>query len=722
MLATNEGVQPAKGAPAFRGGFQALAQIARQHGVHTTAAQIAHEMALGRTPPGAEDLVRAAKLIGLKARIVRNPSAKRLRAIPVPAIVRLKDGTWAIFRGETSPGLHRLVDPATREVENLPLDEVMRRLDGEVLLVGKGIALATETLAFGFGWFLSAIKRYRKPLAEVLVLSFFVNLLALATPLCFQLVIDKVLAHKSFSTLVVVISALVLIAIFSAILKYLRQYLLVHTSNRIDVELGAKLFDHLVHLPIAFFEKRAAGVIVTRARELQSIRNFLTGEALLSVIDLGFIFVFFAVLFIYSKLLALIVLLMMPLYVVVGAILRPKLKRLLKAKFRRWAAGQQLLVESIIGIQTLKATAVEPIFQRHWDERLSTYVRSTFDAKMVGVSAATAVDLVSKLTFALILFFGTIEVLQNSMTVGGLVAFSMIARRMTQPILRLSQLWQDFQQALVSIDHVGDILNSPLESRPKAALIGPQLQGEIEFRNVSFRYREGLPEVLKGISLRIRPGEVVGIVGPSGSGKSTLTKLLQRLHMASSGEVLIDGMDVAQLDPAWLRRQLGVVLQENFLFNQTVHENIAIARPEMPRGQVIRVARLAGADEFISELPLGYDTVIEERGANLSGGQRQRLAIARALATDPRILIFDEATSSLDYDSERIIQQNMDRIGQDRTVIIIAHRLAAVRHCDRLIGIVNGEIVEEGTHEELLRRRGGLYAHLWSLQNEHLSA
>src|SRR5579884_109512 len=722
MLATNEGAPGAKGAPAIRGGFQALAQVARQHGVHTTAAQIAHEMALGRTPPGAEDLVRAAKLIGLKARIVKNPSAKRLRAIPVPAILRLKDGSWAIFRGETTGGLYRLVDPAAREVENLPLDEVLRRLAGEVLLIGKGLALAAETLAFGFGWFLQAVKRYRRPLTEVLVLSFFVNLLALATPLCFQLVIDKVLAHKSFSTLVVVISALVLLAVFAAILKYLRQYLLVHTSNRIDVELGAKLFDHLVHLPIAFFERRAAGVIVTRARELQSIRNFLTGEALLAAIDIGFFFIFLSVLFIYSKLLTLIVLLIIPLYVVIGAVLRPKLKRLLKAKFRRWAAGQQLLVESIIGIQTLKAAAVEPIFQRRWDERLSAYVKASFDAKMVGVTIATGVEFLSKLTIALVLFFGTLEVLKGTMTVGGLVAFSMIARRMTQPILRISQLWQDFQQTQVAIDHVGDILNSPVESRPKAALIAPQLQGTIEFRNVSFRYRDDLPYALKNISLVIEQGEMIGIVGPSGSGKSTLTKLLQRFHLPSAGEILIDGIDLAQVDPAWLRRQLGVVLQENFLFNQTVHENIAIARPEMPRAQVIRAARLAGADEFISQLPQGYDTMIEERGANLSGGQRQRLAIARALATDPRILIFDEATSSLDYDSERIIQANMERIAQNRTVIIIAHRLAAVRNCDRLIGIVNGEIVEEGTHEQLLRRRGGLYAHLWALQNEQLSA
>jgi subfamily B ATP-binding cassette protein HlyB/CyaB len=308
------------------------------------------------------------------------------------------------------------------------------------------------------------------------------------------------------------------------------------------------------------------------------------------------------------------------------------------------------------------------------------------------------------------------------MTVGGLIAFSMISRLMTQPILRMAQLWQDFTATQVAVDHVGDIFNSPVETQQHSGVVGQKIQGAIELRNVSFRYREDLPNALSNISLRIEVGEVVGIIGPSGSGKSTLTKLIQRLHSPTEGEILVDDMDIAEVDPSWLRRQLGVVLQENFLFNQTVHENIAMARPEMPRAQVIRMARLAGADEFISQLPQGYDTVIEERGANLSGGQRQRLAIARSLATDPRILILDEATSSLDYDSERIIQANMERIGKNRTVIIIAHRLAAVRQCDRLIGMMNGEIAEMGTHEQLLRRRGGLYAHLWSLQHEHLTA
>jgi subfamily B ATP-binding cassette protein HlyB/CyaB len=717
----NEEAWRATAIPEFGGGFQAVAVIARALGMEVSALQIAHQMALGKKPPDGGDLVRAAQLIGLKSRLIKNPTAKRLRSIPTPAIVRMHDGTWWIFRGEATDDEYKLVDPVNKEVEKLTLEEVHRRIDGDLILIGKSLAMGAGDLAFGISWFVPAIKRYRKPLIEVLVVSFFINLLSLSTPLCFQLVVDRVLSHRSFSTLVVVISALLILAVFGGLLKHLRQHLIQHTANRIDVELGAKMFGHLLHLPLSYFETRAAGVIVTRARELRTVRSFLTGQALLTMIDLPFIFIFLGVLFIYSKFLALLLLLLMPLYVAIGAILRPALKRMLKQKFRRWSAGQQLMVESIIGIQTLKAAAVEPTFMRKWEERLSSYVKVSFEATMLGVLASTAVEFLTKLSTAMILFFGALQVLDGGMTVGGLIAFMLISRQLTSPILRMSQVWQDFQSALVAIDHLADIFDSPVESYQQVTAVASQLSGEIELKNVTFRYRGDLPDALKKISLRIRPGEVIGIVGPSGSGKSTLTKLLQRFYEPNSGEILLDGHDVAQLDPAWLRRQLGVVLQENFLFNQTVHENIAMARPEMPRSAVIRVARLAGADEFVSQLPQGYDTPIEERGANLSGGQRQRLAIARALATNPRILILDEATSALDYESERIIQSNMERIVRDRTVIIIAHRLAAVRGCDRIIGMYNGEIIEMGSHEELLRRRGGLYAHLWSLQNEHLN-
>jgi subfamily B ATP-binding cassette protein HlyB/CyaB len=486
----------------------------------------------------------------------------------------------------------------------------------------------------------------------------------------------------------------------------------------VDVELGARLFAHLIRLPIAYFERRPAGVIVTRARELETVRRFMTDQGLLSAIDLLFIFVFIFVLFLYSATLSWIVLLISPLYVIIGGVLRPAYRRLVKEKFRRWSKGQQLLVECVVGLQTLKAAAVEPIFQKLWEQRLSAYVKTSFQALILGNVTQTSVEFVTRISTALVLFVGAQQVISGSLTVGGLIAFTMISNRVTQPIMRTSQLYQSFQQVQVSLEHLGDILDAPVEEHSQAHSTQPQGRGRIDIKDVSFRYRQDMPLVVSNFNLAIEPGEVIGIVGPSGSGKSTVTKLLQRFYTPSVGEILMDGVDISTVDPAWLRRQLGVVLQENFLFNMTIHENIALARPEMPRAQVIRVAKLAGADEFISKLPQGYDSVIEERGANLSGGQRQRLAIARALATDPLVLILDEATSALDYESERIIRANMKQIARGRTVIVIAHRLAAVRNCNRIIGMTNGEIVEMGTHAELLKRRNGLYAHLWALQAE----
>ncbi len=708
--------------PLFGGGFMAVAQLASHHGVLASAAQLSHETGLGDVPPTADDLARSAIGIGLKARVVRDPTLKRLKTIPVPAIIKVKDGTWAVFGVETDPGLYRVIDPVTRRQLQLPIEDVLARIDRDVILIGKSAELSVEQLKFGLSWFVPALKRYRKPFVHVLVTSFFINLLALATPLVFQLVVDKVLVSKSYSTLVVVILAMVLISFFSGILKYLRAYVLNHTSNRIDVELGAKLYAHLVRLPISYFDRRPAGIIVTRAREIETVRRFLTDQSLTSVIDLMFLFIYIAVLMLYSAKLTLVILLLIPVYFGISVLMKPAYRRRLKDKFRRWSKAQQLLVETVVGIQTIKASAVEPIFQKLWEERLSLYVKAGFRSIMLGTVTQTGIQFVTNLQTALVLFFGTQLVISGNMTVGGLIAFSMIGQRVTQPILRSAQLYQGFQEVQVSLEHLADILDAPVERQPSSLQSLPVPRGEIQLRNVSFRYRPELPEALSKVSLHVAPGEVVGIVGPSGSGKSTLTKLVQRFHGPTSGDILLDGIDIAQVDPTWLRRQLGVVLQENFLFNQTVHDNIALANPSMSRAQVVRVSRLAGADEFVSKLPQGYDTMIEERGANLSGGQRQRIAIARALATDPRILIFDEATSALDYESERIIRENMEQIARGRTVIIIAHRLAAVRHCDRIVGMIHGEITEVGTHDELIRRRDGLYARLWSLQTDQVSA
>ena len=709
----------AQGAAQIDTGLSGLALIAGYYRIAADPAQMKHDLAIGGRAADADDIVRAANRLGLKARIVRGVSAARLAAMPLPAIVGLREGGFGVVSMGVEKTKLRFVDIVKRAAREVAAEDILPLTDGRAILVARRIGGAgTNPKMFGFSWFLPSLYRYRKPLTQVVLASLFVQLFALATPIFFQLIVDKVLIHKGLSTLIVLVTGLVAVGVFETVLQYLRTYTLTHTTNRIDVELGRRLFHHLFRLPLAYFETRAAGQTVARVRELETIRGFLTGQGLTSLLDLVFTLIFVGVLFLYSPKLTLVVLGAIPVYVLIATLIRPLLRDQINEKFDRGARSQQFLVESIVGAQTLKASGVEPMTQAQWEERLAAYVRTSFDASMLGSLGQNLVQFVSKATTALVLFLGAQAVIAGQMTVGELIAFNMIAGQVVQPILRLSQLWQDFQQVQVSVERLGDILNAPPEPVPSSFLSLPPPRGAIEIKGVTFRYRPNLQDVIRDVSLSIRPGEVIGVVGASGSGKSTLTKLVQRLYSPQFGQVMLDGIDIAQLDPGWLRRQIGVVLQENILFNRTIHENIALAEPAMARARVVHVARLAGADEFIAKLPQGYDTVLEERGANLSGGQRQRIAIARALAMNPRILILDEATSALDYESERIIQENMRSIVNGRTVIIIAHRLAAVRPCTRIIGMHEGQIVEQGSHEELLARPGGLYARLWALQTE----
>jgi subfamily B ATP-binding cassette protein HlyB/CyaB len=698
-------------------GLLSLTSIAGHYRIAADPFQLVHDLGLGSRPASGEDIVRAAKRIGLKARLLKAQEVKRLVTVPLPAILRMKDGAYRILALRLPDGRLRIGDPLTRIAKDEPSEAVAEAWDGEVILVtrrwgGAGI----DPALFGFRWFLPSIWRYRTPLAHVLIASLFVQLFALVTPLFFQIVIDKVLVHKGMSTLIVIVIGLAAIGVFDVTLQYLRSYALSHTTSRIDVELGSRLFDHLLRLPLSYFETRPTGQTVARVRELETIRAFLTGQGLSSAIDLLFAVVFVAVMFLYSATLTLVVLISIPIYLLIAFLIRPTLREKINQRFNTGAASQQFLVESVFGIQTLKAAAVEPVLRNEWEERLAAYVKTSFQAVMLSNLGQNAIQYVNKATTAVVLFFGAKAVIEGDLTVGGLVAFYMIMNQAAAPILRLSQLWQDFQQVQISVQRLGDILNSPVESQRLASAHLPPARGAVKVSGLTFRYRPDASDVLRDINLEIPAGQVLGIIGASGSGKSTFTKLLQRLYRPERGQILIDDVDIGQVDTAWLRRQIGVVLQENVLFNRSIHDNIALANPGMPRGQVIAVARLAGADEFISKMPLGYDSPIEERGANLSGGQRQRIAIARALATWPRILIFDEATSALDYESERTIQNNMREIVRGRTVIIIAHRLAAVRHCDRIIAIENGSIVEEGTHESLLARAGSVYGRLWQIQ------
>jgi ATP-binding cassette, subfamily B, bacterial HlyB/CyaB len=693
-------------------GLIALVMLLRFHGVGADPAQIRHQC--GTAAIGIADMVRCAKEFGLRAREVKTRWG-RLATTPLPAIGALKDGSFLLL-GKV--GDDKIVVQSTRtpRPELMTQEQFEAVWDGRVVLMTRRASLMDLTRRFDITWFLGAIHKYRAQLAEVLVASFFLQLFALVSPLFFQVVIDKVLVHRSIGTLDVLVIGLLGIALFETVLGILRTYLFSHATNRIDVELGARLFQHLLALPTAYFQARRVGDSVARVRELENIRTFLTSSALTLVIDLFFTFVFLAVMFLYSPLLTGIVLAGFPFYIGISAGATPLFRRLLDDKFRRGAENQAFLVESVTGVETLKAMAVEPQMQRRWEEQLAGYVAASFRVLRLGNTASNSVQLVNKVVMAGILYFGAQLVISGDLSVGELVAFNILAGRVSQPVLRLAQIWQDFHQARLSVARLGDILNTPPEPKfnpARAAL--PAIRGDIVFDHVTFRYRLDGPEVLHDVSFSVSAGEVIGMVGPSGSGKSTVAKLVQRLYIPESGRVLVDGVDLAMVDTSWLRRQVGSVLQENVLFNQSIRDNIALPDPAMPIERVVEAAKLAGAHDFILELPEGYDTIVGERGASLSGGQRQRIAIARALVTNPRILIFDEATSALDYESERVIQDNMARIAQGRTVLIIAHRLSTVRRSNRIITIDHGRLVEDGTHDELINK-GGRYAALYRVQ------
>ena len=695
-------------------GLECLVTLARFHGIAASAEQLRHELAHSSLLFGRDQLLLAARQLGLLAKAV-DTQPQRLAQTPLPAIAEAADGTFFIL-ARVDQGQALIQVPGQPRPQTLALDDLTHLWSGRLILLRSQASIAGDLARFDFTWFIPAIVKYRRLLGEILLASFCLQLFALITPLFFQVVMDKVLVHRGLSTLDVLCTGLLAVMVFESLLSGLRSYVFAHTASRIDVELGSRLYRHLIALPLAYFHARRVGDSVARVRELENIRSFLTGNAITLLLDLLFCVLFIAVMLFYSGWLTLVVILSLPAYGLLSLFITPPLRARLQESFNRGAENQAFLVESLNGIDTVKSMAVEPQSTRRWDNQLAAYVAASFRTQVLSTLANEGVGLIGKLVTVLTLWLGARLVIEGQLSVGQLIAFNMLAGRVAQPIMRLAQLWPNFQQTGVSMQRLGDILNTRSEAGVGQRSPLPPLHGRIEFDQVHFRYRSDGSEVLRGISLGIRPGEVIGIVGRSGSGKSTLTRLLQRLYVPDRGRVLVDGMDLALAEVSSLRRQIGVVLQENLLFNRSIRENIALTDPGAPLERVIEVAHLAGAHEFILELPEGYDTVVGEHGASLSGGQRQRIAIARALLGNPRILIFDEATSALDYESERIIQQNMQRICQGRSVIIIAHRLTAVRQANRIVVLERGQIVEQGSHAQLLTLQNGHYARLYQLQ------
>jgi subfamily B ATP-binding cassette protein HlyB/CyaB len=696
-------------------GLICLLILARFYSLPANGEQLRHQFGETGKVFTEQDILRASKSLGLKAGLMEMTTSQLVKA-PLPAMAQRKDGRYVIL-AKVEGDKVLIQDPVEGRPTILPKATFEEQWNGRLILFTMRAHLRPQDLKFDFTWFIPAIVKYRTFLGEVLVASFFLQLFGLLTPLFTQVVIDKVLVHKGFTTLHVLAVGMIALAVFDAVLGGLRTYLFSHTTNRIDVGLGAQLFRHILALPLSYFEARRVGDTVARVRELEQIRQFLTSNSVTVVLDLFFTIVFLIVMWFYSPLLTVVVMASLPLYAILSLAITPVIRSRLHEKFNRGAENQSFLVETISGIQTVKAMAVEPPLTRKWEEQLAGYVRASFRATSLITVASQTATFIQKVTVVAVLWVGAYRVIDGDLSIGQLIAFNMLSAQVTGPLLRIVNLWQEFQQVGISVQRLGDVLNSQPEPsyNPNRTTL-PQVAGQVVFDGVTFRYRPDVPDVLRKVSFSVAPGQVIGIVGRSGSGKSTIAKLIQRLYVPERGRILVDGVDLAQIDPAWLRRQVGVVLQENFLFNRSVRDNIALTDPGLAMEQVIRAAKLAGAHEFILELPDGYDTLVGEHGCSLSGGQRQRIAIARALVANPRILIFDEATSALDYESEAVIQRNMEQICKGRTVFIIAHRLSTVRPARRIFVVDKGEIVEEGSHEELLRMNG-LYARLHQHQD-----
>lgn len=683
----------------------ALEIAGRLNRIPIDSRSIVKEFALDNKEPSIELLMRIAKRQGFRAGIKHLTIEKIVKNYPMPVIVQKRDGSYfTILQANTEKKELLVYDVLQSEPFLISFDEHAQETSGKCIILKH--KMMSEEARFGFGWFYRQILKYKKIIGEVLLASFVLQLFGLVTPLFTQVILDKVLVHRSMTTLDVLVVAFVAVTLFDLIINLVRNYIFAHTTSKIDARLGAKLFHHLLALPYVYFEKRKVGNIIARVRELDQIREFIANKSVSVILDVLFSGVFVTVMLLYSVKLTLIVLSFISVIAVLYLFVTPELRRRLEEKFQMGAQSNAYLVEAVTGVQTVKSLALEGAMQHKWENHLARYVNAGFHLTNLSNILGGISGALQKLMTIAMLYVGVTLVLEGKLSVGQLIAFQMFANQFSGPVLRLVNLWNEFQQTLLSVDRIGDILNTPTEQRNTKAITLPKILGTVRFDNIVFAYAPGAPNVINGISAAFAEGSSVGIVGRSGSGKSTVTKLIQRMYIPNSGTIYIDDVDIRHMNAKWLRNNIGVVLQENYLFSGTIKENIVLSRPDAPMEHIITAAKLAGAHEFISELPEGYDTEVGERGAALSGGQRQRIAIARALIINPKILIFDEATSALDYESEKIIQQNLSGIKKGRTTFIVAHRLSTVKDCDTIIVMDRGAIVEQGTHDDLMQLRG----------------
>lgn len=696
-------------------GLIAFDTVAKINGISIDLRSIVREYSITNKEIDIDELLLIMKQFDFKAKVKNITPENLSNDYPLPAVILQKNTLYSVLLKINKDKKHVLIySIEENKTKDISYDELYELCENRFIILSH--KLINSQIKFGFKWFFNEILTYKQVIAEVMLGSFIVQLFGLVTPLFTQVILDKVIVHRSLMTLDVLAFAFVAVMIFELLLNFARKYIFLHTACKIDAKLGAKLFKHLFSLPFTYFENRKVGNIITRVRELDQIREFITSKTVSVILDVFFSFVFVVMMFLYSPVLTFVVIGFVVVIALLYLIITPELRERLEKKFQMGAQSNSYLVESVTGIQTVKSLAIEGSMQKKWEDNLAKYISSSFKLSNMGNIAGALSNMLQKAMTIAILYFGVKLVIENKLTIGQLIAFQMFSNQFSAPILRLVNLWNEFQQCLLGIDRLGDILNTPVEVQSSKSITLPQLRGAVKFDNICFKYSPNTPYVINNFKYNIAPGMSVGIVGRSGSGKSTITKLIQRLYIPNEGTIYIDGVDVRQMNPTWLRYNIGVVLQENYLFAGSIRENISLPKPDAPIELIIQAAQMAGAHEFISEFPEGYETIVGERGSSLSGGQRQRIAIARALITNPKIFIMDEATSALDYESERIILNNMSSITKGRTTFVIAHRLSAVRHCDVILVMDKGHIIEAGRHEDLMRNEKGYYRFLYSQQ------
>ncbi|MGV8854203.1 MAG: peptidase domain-containing ABC transporter [Devosia sp.] len=704
-------------------GPECLAATLRHHGFDFSAERLVADYAIGDERIGVELMLRMAREAGLVARRTKvRPRALLRLGRAYPAIARLQNGNWVTVLGAEKDELGvptlRLFDPlagAVGGIITVPFEQFAKRWQGELVLAKRSFGITDAEQPFGFRWFIPEILHQRRLFADVAVAALFLYVLGLATPIFFQLVIDKVLVHQSYATLWVLLIGVGVALLFEAVFVFLRRYLLIYASNRIDIRVATRTFRHLLDLPITYFEQASAGVLVKHMQQSGRIREFLTGRLFLTLLDALSLLVFVPVLVMYSSTLALIVLTFSGLIGLVVALLIAPFRKRLAALYAAEGARQGLLVETVHGIRTIKSLAMEPLQRRVWDDRSAQTINTRFKVETISVTAQAVTGLLEKLMAVSIIGVGALHVFNGTMTVGALIAFNMLAGRVSGPLVQIVTMVHEYQEVALSVRMLGEVMNHKVERASRSDGLRPALEGGIEFENVAFSYRQDGAVALSELSFAIPGGSIFGIVGRSGSGKSTVTRLIQGLYPIQQGLIRVGGHDVRELDLNYLRKSVGVVLQDNFLFRGTIRDNIAAAKPDASFERVVEAARLAGAVEFIEQLPRGYDTVVDEGGENLSGGQRQRLSIARALVSDPRILILDEATSALDPESEAIVRRSIKGIAAGRTVIIVSHRLSTLTDANAILVMERGRMVDLGAHGELVSRCT-TYRQLWNQQ------